>query len=77
MFFLIEYALQTPVLPSTITGSTHLLPCGMLPVPGDDTDGPRMIGHRQSAAFHVVIVPIVLTVISPFAGAQFVAAHNA
>jgi hypothetical protein len=49
----------------------------MLPVPGDDTDGPRMIGHRQSAAFHVVTVPIVLTVISPFAGAQFVAAHNA
>ena len=76
MFFLIEYALQTPVLPST-TGSTHLFPCGMLPVPGDDTDGPRMIGHRQSAAFHVVTVPIVLTVISPFAGAQFVAAHNA
>jgi hypothetical protein len=49
----------------------------MLPVPGDDTDGPRMIGHKQSAACHVVIVPIVLTVISPFAGAQFVAAHNA
>lgn len=77
MFLRIEYALQTPVLPSTITGSTHLFPSGMFPVPGDDTDGPRRIGHKQSAACHVVIVPIVLTVISPFAGAQFVAAHNA
>ena len=77
MFFLIEYALHTPVLPSPLIGSTHLFPSGILPVPGDDTDGPRRIGHRQSAACHVVIVPIVLTLISPFAGVQFVAAHNA